>query len=199
MTEMYDSTPAPYAGADPFDFDAAMDAAETPSYSGDLPAGKYVGYVWKAECHTITKGDHAGQPMAKIALRVMDGKMRGHSQDRAYFFKKVLPGEKPCLDYGFFKGDVATLNVDIAALGFTSWGAFIANGLDNLRNRIVEFEVKVKAGKNGGEFVNVYINRLVNGRAIEADLVALDEAGKRAPDTAMAGATSGGYDGFNLG
>lgn len=191
------ATPA-YNGGDPFDMDAAFDNAPVPSGgSGDLPAGKYIGYVWIAQHHTINKGDHAGQPMAKLGLRVMDGPLRGHTQDRAYFFKKpdpTTPNKMP-LDYGFFKGDIATMGIDLAALGMT-FSQFVYNGLEHLRLRVVEFEVRKS---KTGDFTNVYINRLVNGRPIPADLEALDAEGKRAPEGAMAAAAGDDFGAFSLG
>lgn len=172
------------------EFNAEYEAA--PASAGrsfeDLPAGKYIAYVRQATGGVFEQGDNAGKRWVSLTFRVMDGPHRGCSQNKFYRFAGATR-EAIQKQVGFFKTDMATMGVDLAAIGMTP-AQLVVNGLHELRNRVMAVHV-VYTTKEGVEYANLYIDRVVNGKPIDEELQAMDTANQWAP----AGGVSGGNAG----
>jgi len=188
-TEQFGDTPPPMGLDDPLELDDLMEKAETPERDfADLPDGMYIGYVYMAKAGRFASGQHIGKDFVTVRFRVMDGEKRGKTQGKMYRLVDATGA-------GFFKADVATFGIDVASEGMT-WASFVREGgIQMLQHRIVQFQVKRKPNtKNpgGDPFVNVFVNKLVSGRAIDDDLLAMDE-GRVSESAAAVGASTGEF------
>lgn len=148
----------------------------------DLPAGKYVAYIRSAVASTFEQGDNTGKKKIVLTLRVMESNHRGVSQTKFY-------GLTDLKKVGFFKSDIVTMGVDLAGIGMNP-AQFVNNGLHVLLNRVIAITVTHKPNPEGGEYVNLYIDRVVNGKPIPEDLLAMDAANQWGP---AGGATANAF------
>lgn len=177
--------------ADPFDeIDREMEAAPLPEFDQptDLPDGKYTWFTAAVRVNKIKNGDNAGRPVVSLKLCTMaggfGGNFRGMMQEKTWF----LTDER---SMGFFKKDVATLGIDLAAQGI-KYSQLLTTHLHLFLDRVVEGEVRRTASTKdpNNPFVNTYLNKFCPGVEIPTDLQAIAKAGG-----VKGGGTQGGAQG----
>lgn len=183
----------PFAGMDEA-FDAAPETA-TPDFT-DLPDGKYQAFVYSASQFKIDKpgSKRFGYVGINLRFRVLNGPHRGETQSHMRSFHK---DDQASL--GWFKKDLAALGmmpviqeqkISIRQLMGEQIGLFL--------DRAVEIQVKRTASQDpANPFVNVYINRVLDGVAIPEDLKTMP-AGATGGNGGAAGSAGAGNSGGGI-
>lgn len=155
----------PWAGLD--DAFNQVEAKESPEYD-DLPDGKYQAFSYAVKPFTIEKGKRVGYQGINIQLRVLSGPHRGFKQSFMRSFHRDDPDS-----LAWLKKDLTNLGV-VAAMQAqqVNLGTLMRERLDLFLDHVVEIQVKRTPGRNAGDppYVNVYINRTLDGVAIPEDL-----------------------------
>lgn len=199
-TDQYDDNDIPDPNDlgidDPFaGMDEAYESAPIPeNMSNDLPDGKYQCFVFSATQVKIENAESKrfGYIGIKLCFRVLNGEHRGENQYHTRFFH---PTDEKSM--GWLKKDLASLGVDTAMRekGLTI-RMLLKEHLHLFLDRCVEIQVKRTPNQNKPDspYVNVYINRLLDGMAIPEELRQASPAGGNgtAGGAAKAGDLSGG-------
>lgn len=164
--EGFEGIDDPFAGYDEAFGNAEV--KETPEFT-DLPDGKYQAFVFSAKPYQIEKPGSKKFGYHGIALRfrVLNGPHRGQMQSHMRSFHK-----DDMDSMGWLKKDLAALGV-LDAMQQQGIGVrqLLQGHLPLFLDRTVEIQVKRTASQDpANPFVNVYINRVLNGVVIPDDL-----------------------------